>query len=134
VEDEAVKQILIFLLALPAAFAQTATGSISGKVQDAKTAKPVSAAWVIANRAGAPPLVKNAKSGGYGSFQIQGLTAGTYSLCVQVEGVAVLRHFPPERLHAAHIERQHGPEPVGLRWIWRWPRKLDKPWRLDLQL
>jgi hypothetical protein len=83
------KYILILLLALPAfgqTGKQTATASIAGKVLDAKTAKPISAAWVFANRAGAPPLVKNTKSGGDGAFQIQGLPAGTYSLCVQVAG------------------------------------------------
>ncbi len=44
------------------------------------------AAWVIAVRAGPPPFTRNTKSGGDGAFQIQGLTAGNYSLCVQVEG------------------------------------------------
>jgi len=78
--------VVVSLLALRAAFGQTATGSIAGKVLDAKTAKPISAAWVIANRAGAPPLMKNTKSGGDGAFQIQGLTAGTYSICVQAAG------------------------------------------------
>jgi hypothetical protein len=41
---------------------------------------------VIANLAGMPPLAKNTKSGGAGEFQIQGLTAGKYSLCVQAAG------------------------------------------------
>lgn len=80
------KCILVLSLALPAAIGQTGTASIGGKVLDAKTAKPISAAWVIANRAGAPPFVKNTKSGGDGAFQIQGLTAGTYSICVQAAG------------------------------------------------
>jgi hypothetical protein len=41
---------------------------------------------VIASRAGAPPFTRNTKSGGDGSFRIQGLTAGNYSLCVQAAG------------------------------------------------
>jgi hypothetical protein len=81
-----VKYITIFLLALPAAFGQTGTAGVAGKVLDAKTSAPVSAAWVIASRAGAPPLVKNTKSGGDGAFQIQGITAGSYSICVQAAG------------------------------------------------
>ena len=83
------KHILTLLLVLPAAFAQTSqtgAGSIAGTVLDATTAKPISAAWVIANRAGAPSLAKHTKSGGDGAFQIQGFTAGRYSLCVRAEG------------------------------------------------
>jgi hypothetical protein len=53
---------------------------------DAQTQKPVPAVLVIASRAGAPPFTKNTKSGGDGAFQIQGLTAGSYSLCVQAAG------------------------------------------------
>ena len=81
-----VKCILILSLAAPSAIGQTATGSIQGTILDAKTLKPVSAAWVIASRAGAPPFTKNTKTGGDGAFQIQGLMAGNYSLCVQVAG------------------------------------------------
>jgi hypothetical protein len=81
-----VKCILILSLAAPSAIGQTATGSIQGTILDAKTLKPVSAALVIASRAGAPPFTKNTKSGGDGVFQIQGLTTGNYSLCVQASG------------------------------------------------
>ena len=79
---------LTLLLAFPAAFAQTGAGtaSVTGTVLDAKTGKAVSAAWVVVNRAGAPPVAKKTKSGGDGSFQIQGLAAGTYSICVQAAG------------------------------------------------
>ncbi len=66
------------------------TAAIQGSVVDAKTGKPVSAAWVIANRAGAPPFSKHTKSGGDGTFAIQGLAAGKYSLCVQAAGDAYL--------------------------------------------
>lgn len=41
---------------------------------------------MIASRAGAPPFTKNTRSGGDGAFQIYGLTAGSYSLCVQAAG------------------------------------------------
>jgi hypothetical protein len=81
-----VKCILILSLAAPAAIGQTATGSVQGTILDAKTLKPVSAAWVIASRAGAPPFTKNTKTGGDGAFQIQGLTAGNFTLCVQASG------------------------------------------------
>lgn len=56
--------------------AQTTPASIQGKLLDAKTSKPVPAAWVMANRKTAPPLSKHTKSVGDGSFQIQGLTGG----------------------------------------------------------
>lgn len=79
------KRILILLLAVPAAISQTGTASISGTVLDMKTQKPVPAAVVIASRAGAPPFTRHTKSGGDGAFQIQDLTVGTYSLCVQVD-------------------------------------------------
>src|SRR6266496_498535 len=88
-EDKLMKYILVLLLAVHAAMAQTGTtgaASISGTVLDAKTLKPVPAALVIASRAGAPPFTWNTKSGGDGAFQIQGLTAGNYSLCVLAAG------------------------------------------------
>jgi hypothetical protein len=83
------KYIVVLLLMVHAALAQTGkTGaaSISGAVLDAKTLKPVSAALVIASRAGAPPFTRNTKTGGDGAFQIQGLAAGNYLVCVQVAG------------------------------------------------
>jgi hypothetical protein len=70
-------------LALGVASGQTGTAGIQGTLLDAKTLKPISAAWVIANRVGAPPLAKHTKSGGDGAFLIQGLSAGSYSICVQ---------------------------------------------------
>jgi hypothetical protein len=83
------KYILVLLLALPAALAQsgtTATASVGGTVVDAKTLKPVPAALVVASRAGAPPFTRNTKSGGDGAFQIQGLSPGNYLVCVQASG------------------------------------------------
>jgi hypothetical protein len=81
-----VKNIPILLLICSVAVGQTVTASIAGTVVDSKTSKPVPAALVIASRAGAPPLTKNTKSGGDGTFLIQGLTAGNYLVCVQTAG------------------------------------------------
>jgi len=64
----------------------TGAASISGTVVDAKTLKSVPSALVIASRAGSPPFTRNTKSGGDGAFQIQGLTAGNYLVCVQAAG------------------------------------------------
>jgi hypothetical protein len=72
----------MLVLAAFSLIAQT-TASIQGNAIDAKTSKPVPAAWIFANRTTAPPVSKRVKSDGDGSFQIQGLTAGTYSICVQ---------------------------------------------------
>ena len=80
------KRLVIALLAVPALSGQIGTASIQGAVGDAKTLKPVSAAWVIASRAGVPPFTRNTKSGGDGAFRISGLISGTYSICVQAEG------------------------------------------------
>jgi hypothetical protein len=84
------KSILILLLAVPAAFGQTErqaeSASIAGTVLDAKTQKPVPAALVMAVSTGLPPFSKTTKSGGDGAFQMQGLAAGKYSLCVQAPG------------------------------------------------
>lgn len=80
------KSILTLLLICSAAVRQTVTASIAGTIVDSKTSKPVPAALVIASRAGAPPLAKNTKTGGDGTFLIQGLTAGNYLVCVQVAG------------------------------------------------
>lgn len=82
-EDEAVKCVLALLVGSVAAIGQTETAGISGTLLDAKTLKPVPAAFVLASRGGAPPFTRNTKSGGDGAFQIQGLPAGSYSLCVQ---------------------------------------------------
>jgi hypothetical protein len=82
--------VFILLLPLPAAIGQTGTASISGAVLDAKTQKAVPAALVMAIQSGLPPFSKNTKSGGDGAFQIEGLPAGQYSLCVQAPGDAYL--------------------------------------------
>ena len=80
------KRMVLFWLALPAAMGQTGSGSISGSVVDAETQKPVPAALVMAVSSGLPRVSKAAKSGGGGEFQIGGLPAGRYSLCVQAAG------------------------------------------------
>ena len=87
--DIPMKYILVLLLAVHAALAQTGTtgaASISGMLVDAKTLKPVPAALVVASRAGAPPFTRNTKSGADGAFQIQGLAAGNYLVCIQAPG------------------------------------------------
>lgn len=53
-------QLVILAILIPAAAAQSLTAAISGKLLDAKISKPVSAAWVIATRAGAPSTVTRA--------------------------------------------------------------------------
>ena len=80
------KSILLLALVVPAAIGQTGTASIVGTILDAKTLKPIPAALVMAVRAGAPPLARNTKSGGDGAFQIHGVPAGKYLLCVQASG------------------------------------------------
>ena len=84
------KSILMLLLAMPVASGQTGTSSIAGTVLDAKTQKPIPAALVMAVASGAPAFSKNTRSGGDGAFQIQGLPAGKYSLCVQAPADAYL--------------------------------------------
>ncbi|HPT26874.1 MAG TPA: carboxypeptidase-like regulatory domain-containing protein [Bryobacteraceae bacterium] len=83
------KSLLVFLLSVHIALAQTETAGsagISGTVVDGKTLKPVPAALVIASRAGAPSFTRNTKSGADGAYQIQGLTPGNYLVCVQASG------------------------------------------------
>jgi hypothetical protein len=80
------KCISILLLAAVGSMGQTGMAGIQGVVLDAQTQNPVPAALVMANRAGAPPFTRNTRSGADGAFQIQGLTSGSYSLCVQVPG------------------------------------------------
>jgi hypothetical protein len=77
-------RIPLFLLAVAAnAISQTGTAAITGTVLDAKTQKPVPAALVMAISSGLPLVTRNTKSSGDGAFQIHGLPAGKYSLCVQ---------------------------------------------------
>ena len=65
---------------------QTGIASVAGTILDAKTQKPIPAALVIASLTAPPPLSRHIKSGGDGAFQILGLPAGKYTLCVQVTG------------------------------------------------
>lgn len=83
------KSILAMLFAVQAVLAQTETAkvaSIGGTIVDAKTLKPIPSALVVASRAGAPPLSRSTRSGGDGAFQIQGLAAGNFLVCVQAPG------------------------------------------------
>jgi len=84
------KCVLILSLAASAAMGQTGSASIAGTIVDAKTLKPVPAALVRAVASAAPPFTRNTRSGADGAFQIQGLPAGRYSICVQVSGDAYL--------------------------------------------
>lgn len=77
--------ILIFASRL-ALLAQTATGNIQGTVADASSNKPIAGAFVIAIRSGLPPVSQTAQTGAEGTYQLQSLPAGAYSLCVQVPG------------------------------------------------
>lgn len=80
--------VSLFCLLIPVARGETAR--ITGTILDAKTGKPMPAANVMAVREGLPPVAKNTRSGGDGAFEIEGLPAGDYSLCVQVRGSAYL--------------------------------------------
>jgi hypothetical protein len=67
-----------------AAFGQAGTATISGVVTEGAAGRPVPAAYVIAVAvAGGGRGVS--KTGGGGEFEIRGLAAGTYSLCVQAQ-------------------------------------------------
>jgi hypothetical protein len=81
------RTVLVALLSASAFYAQSAAG-IQGTVTDAVTKKPISGAFVTALRTGLPPASQTASSAADGSFQVSGLPAGTYSLCVQVPGGA----------------------------------------------
>ena len=80
------KYLAILSLAVSIAHSQTVMGGLAGTVVDGKTLTPIPGALVIARFVGTPPLAKNTKSGGDGAFQIQGLAAGRYLLCVQAPG------------------------------------------------
>jgi hypothetical protein len=81
-----VKCIFVLAFAVWAAIGQTGTASIAGTLVDARTQKPVPAALILAVSGGPSPLTIRTKSGGDGAFQIQGIAAGKFSLCVQAAG------------------------------------------------
>lgn len=80
---------LAILLAGIVATGLDASISIQGTVTDA-TQQPVANAIVTASSVTVPPASQSVPSGANGSFQITGLAAGSYSLCVQVPGSAYL--------------------------------------------
>lgn len=90
-----VKYLISIFLAAPMLIGQTGTATIHGTIIDGKTQNPIPAALVIASRAGAPAFIRNSKSGGDGAFQIQGLTPGNYSLCVQTVDESPAAPAPP---------------------------------------
>src|SRR5437588_8740271 len=67
-------------------------GSIEGTVTDTSN-RAIAGAFVTAMRQGLPPMSQIAKSGPGGAFQVQGLPAGTYSMCVQLTGDGYLNPF-----------------------------------------
>lgn len=86
----AVECVLLLLLASQVGVSQTGTASIRGTVTDAKTQKPVPGALVTAVRGGLPAFSRNTKTGADGAFQLAGLPAGNFSLCVQAMGDSYL--------------------------------------------
>jgi hypothetical protein len=68
------------------ASAQSGAAAISGKVLDAATNKSVPFAIVTVVRIGLPPFTRTTKSGADGTFQVQSLPAGAFSICVQAPG------------------------------------------------
>jgi len=83
VHFRALPVLFLLLVTIPAFRGQTAVAGMAGTVVDAKTGKPVPAALVMAVQTGLPPL--STRTGGDGAFQIDGLAAGKYSLCVQAQ-------------------------------------------------
>jgi len=80
------RTLILIITSNLALMAQTGTGGIQGTVTDASNNKPIAGAFVIAIRSGLPPLSQTAQTGAGGSYQLLGLPAGGYSLCVQVLG------------------------------------------------
>jgi hypothetical protein len=78
---------ILFGFVVEAGFGQGGTGTIAGVVSDAATGKPVPAAYVMAVAAGPGAGARggSTKTGGGGEYEIRGLAAGTYSLCVQAQ-------------------------------------------------
>jgi hypothetical protein len=80
------RMILAILFQSAVLMAQVGTASIQGTVTDAASNKAVAGAYVTAIRSGLPPASQTAESASDGSFQVQALAAGDYSLCIQVPG------------------------------------------------
>jgi hypothetical protein len=82
-----VKRVLILTLTISfALIAQSGAPSIQGTVTDGSNNKAIGGAFVTAIRSGLPPFSQTTQTGADGSYQLQSLAAGAYSLCVQVPG------------------------------------------------
>jgi hypothetical protein len=77
--------ILVCLCFNAASMFAQAGGSLAGSVSD-EGVRPIAGAVVIANRAGLPAATGSAISAADGTFQVNGLPAGSYAVCVQVPG------------------------------------------------
>ena len=78
--------ITIAILPCAALLAQSTTVSVQGAVTDASSKKPISGAYITAIRSGLPPASQTVTSAADGSFRLDGLSSGTYTLCTQVPG------------------------------------------------
>jgi hypothetical protein len=86
VKGVSVTRVLILTLTISFAVIAQTTASVQGTVTDAGNNKAIGGAFVIAIRSGLPPLSQTTQTGADGNFQLQGLPAGAFSLCVQVPG------------------------------------------------
>jgi hypothetical protein len=78
-----VRSALSISLALCSALLAQNTGSIQGSVVDARTQQPLSGALVIARAAASASAVQSVKAAVDGSFLLQNLAPGKYSVCVK---------------------------------------------------
>ncbi len=75
----------LICLGLPAASLFAQAGSLAGLVTD-ESNKPISGAFITAHRETLPIASGRARAAANGTFQVNGLPAGSYTVCVQVPG------------------------------------------------